>query len=177
MRKNVAGVALALCCLLTAAHPSHRGAGEESKGKAGLLAVGDPAPDWTLTGADGRAHSLSDYRGRIVVLDFWATWCGPCFKVMPRMEKLHRKYKDQGVVVFGINSWETGDPAAAMKKKNCTYGLLLKGEEIAPAYGVSTLPAICVVGADGRIIYCHAGGDDKNLDALIEKHLNGRGTN
>jgi peroxiredoxin len=86
---------------------------------------------------------------------------------------LHRKYKDQGVVVFGVNAFETGDPAAFMKKKNCTYGLLLKGEEIAPAYGVETLPVVCVIGADGRIIYSHAGADHKNLEAVVEKHLKG----
>jgi peroxiredoxin len=173
MRKNVIGVVLALSCLLAAAHPSPRRVGEESHGRAGLLAVGDPAPDWTLRDAEGRAHSLSDYRGRVVVLDFWATWCAPCSKVIPRLEKLHRKYAAQGVVVFGVNAFETGDPAAFMKKKNCTYGLLLKGEEIAPAYGVETLPVICVVGADGRIIYSHAGAEHKNLEALIEKQLKG----
>ena len=175
MRKYAAGIMLALCCLLTAAHPSHRGAGEGLKDGAGLLAVGDPAPDWKLSDPQGRTHSLSDYRGRVVVLDFWATWCAPCFKVMPRMEKLHQKYKGQGVVVFGVNSWETGDPAALMKKKKCTYGLLLKGEEIAPAYGVSILPAVCVVGVDGKVIYCHEGAEHKQLDAVIEKHLEGQG--
>lgn len=177
MKKKVAGVALALCCLLTApARPSPPKAGGESDGPAGLLVVGDPAPDWTLRDSEGRAHSLSEYRGRVVVLDFWATWCAPCSKVMPRMEKLHRKYREQGVVVFGVSSFETGDPAAMMKKKNCTYGLLLKGEEIAPAYGVETLPVVCVVGADGRVVYSHAGADHKNLDAVIEKQLKGQGT-
>ncbi len=173
MRKNVLGVALALSCLLTAAHPAPRRAGGESHGRAGLLAVGDPAPDWTLSDAAGRAHSLSQYRGRVVVLDFWATWCAPCSKVMPRLEKLHRKYRQQGVAVFGLSTFESGDAAAFMKKKNCTYGLLLKGEEIAPAYGVETLPAVFVVGADGRIVYSHAGADHKHLDAVIEKYLKG----
>jgi peroxiredoxin len=141
-----------------------------------LLAVGDPAPDWTLRDAEGRAHSLSQYRGRVVVLDFWATWCAPCAKVMPRMEKLHRKYGARGVAVFGVSSFETGDPVAVMKKKNCTYGLLLKGEEIAPAYGVETLPAVCVIGPDGRVVYSHAGADHKNLDSVIEKQLKRQGT-
>ena len=177
MRKKVAGVALALCCLLTAvARPSPPKAGGESHKRAGLLAVGDAAPDWTLRDAEGRAHSLSEYRGRVVVLDFWATWCAPCSKVMPHMEKLHRKYGERGVAVFGVSTFETGDPAAMMRKKNCTYGLLLKGEEIAPAYGVETLPAVCVIGPDGRVVYSHAGAGHKNLDAVIEKQLKGQGT-
>ena len=177
MKKKVAGVTLALCCQLTvAARPSPPKAGGESHERAGLLAVGDAAPDWTLRDAEGRAHSLSEYRGRVVVLDFWATWCAPCSKVMPRMEKLHRKYGAQGVAVFGVSTFETGDPAALMKKKKCTYGLLLKGEEIAPAYGVETLPVVCVIGPDGRVVYSHAGADHKNLDAVVEKLVKGQGT-
>ena len=177
MKKKVAGLALALCCLLTvAARPSSLRTGGGTNGRVGLLAVGDPAPDWTLRDAEGRAHSLSKYRGRVVVLDFWATWCTLCSKVMPRMEKLHQKYGERGVVVFGVSSFETGDPVALMKKKRCTYGLLLKGEEIAPAYGVETLPVVCSIGPDGRVVYSHAGADHKNLDAVVEKLLKGQGT-
>jgi len=140
-----------------------------------LLAVGDPAPDWKLADPEGRTHTLSEYRGRVVVLDFWATWCGPCAKVMPRLEKLQKKYREQGVVVLGVNSWETGDPVAAMSKKGCTYTLLLKGEEMAPAYGVTSLPVVYVIGVDGTVIYAHAGPDQKNLGELIEKHLGDHG--
>ena len=176
MKKKVSGLVLALCCLVSVAAPSGRGRGDEPKGEgARLLAVGDLAPDWKLTDAEGRTHSLSEYRGKVVVLDFWATWCAPCSKVMPRMEKLHRKYKGQGVAVFGVSSWETGDPAAVMKKKKCTYGLLLRGEEVAPVYGVSILPAVCIIGVDGKVIYSHAGADHKNLDALISEHLKANG--
>jgi peroxiredoxin len=90
------------------------------------------------------------------------------------MEKLHRKYADRGLVVLGVNSWETGDAVAAMSKKGCTYKLLLKGEEVAPAYGVTSLPVVCVIGADGRVVYCQAGAEHKELADLIEKHLGGR---
>ncbi len=157
-------------------HPFGRGAekGEEKreeKSGAGLLAVGEAAPEWRLGDAEGKMHALSDYRGRVVVLDFWATWCGVCSKVMPRMEKLHRKYKERGVVVFGVSTFETGDAAALMRKRNYTYGLLLKGEEITSAYGVETLPVVCVIGPDGRVLYSHAGPDHKNLDDVIEKQL------
>jgi cytochrome c biogenesis protein CcmG, thiol:disulfide interchange protein DsbE len=177
MKRKVAGLALALSCLLlAAAAPSKTKDGGGANGRAGLLAVGDPAPDWTLRDAEGRAHTLAEYRGRVVVLDFWATWCALCSKVMPRMEKLHRKYRGQGVAVFGVSSFETGDPAALMKKKNCTYGLLLKGEEIAPAYGVETLPVVCVIGPDGRVVYSHAGADHKNLESVVEKLVKSQGT-
>ena len=175
-RRNRLALLLCLACLGASAYPSRGGAVEGPAGRAGLLAAGDPAPDWKLTDAEGRTHTLSQYRGRVVVLDFWATWCGPCVKVMQRVEKLHQKHKGEGLVVFGVNSFETGDPVAFMKKKKSSYGLLLKGEEIAPAYGVETLPAVCVIGPDGRVVYSHAGADHKNLDSVIEKQLKRQGT-
>jgi peroxiredoxin len=140
-----------------------------------LLQVGTMAPDWQLNGADGNAHSLSSYRGKIVVMDFWATWCRPCTAVMPRMQKLHQKFADKGVVVFGINSWENGDAITLMKEKRYSYELLLHGEQIAEAYKVTTLPVVYIVGPDGRIIYCHQGEDQKDLSAVVEKELKENG--
>jgi len=141
-----------------------------------LLKVGETAPDWQLTSAEGQAHSLSSYRGRVVVMDFWATWCLPCATVMPRMQKLQEKFADKGVVVFGINSWENGDAAALMTRKGYSYGLLLNGERITEVYKVTTLPVVYIVGLDGKIIYCHEGEDHKDLSAVIEKHLKANGT-
>jgi thiol-disulfide isomerase/thioredoxin len=141
-----------------------------------LLSVGETAPDWQLDDAEGKKHSLSEYRGKVVVLDFWATWCGLCAEMMPRMQKLHEKFKDKGVVVFGVNSWENGDPVALMQKKRYSYGLLLKGEELAETYRVTLLPVIYVIGSDGKIIYSHEGVDDKNLASLIEKYFKERAT-
>jgi thiol-disulfide isomerase/thioredoxin len=141
-----------------------------------LLPVGETAPDWQLSDAEGNAHSLSEYRGKVVIMDFWATWCGPCAEVMPRMQKLHEKYADRGVVVFGVNSWEKSDPVALMQKKRFGYKLLLKGEEIAAAYKITILPVVYIIGDDGTIIYCHEGVDNKNLTSLIEKYLNQRRT-
>src|SRR6185503_10582570 len=103
-----------------------------------LLKVGETAPDWQLTSAQGQKHSLSSYRGRVVVMDFWATWCLPCAKVMPRMQKLHEKLANRGVAVFCINSWENADAIDLMTKKGYSYGLLLNGERIAEAYKVTT---------------------------------------
>ena len=136
-----------------------------------LLEVGETAPDWQLTSAQGQKHSLSSYRGRVVVMDFWATWCLPCAKVMPRMQKLHEKLSNRGVVVFGINSWENADAIDLMTKKGYSYGLLLNGERIAEAYKVTTLPVVYIVGLDGKIIYCHEGEDHKDLSAVIEKYF------
>src|SRR2546423_3949061 len=143
---------------------------KSSKERMKLLAVGQTAPEWQLADAEGQLHSLSQYRGKVVVMDFWATWCEVCAEIMPRMQKLHEKLADQGVVVIGVNSWEKKDPIAHMKKKRFTYELLLKGEEIADAYKVSLLPVVYIIGGDGTIIYCHEGLDEKNLISLVEKY-------
>jgi thiol-disulfide isomerase/thioredoxin len=142
--------------------------------KMKLLAVGESAPDWQLADVEGKTHSLAEYRGKVVVLDFWATWCGPCAEVMPRMQRLHEKYKEKGVVVLGVNSWERSDPVALMTKRRYSYGLLLKGEGIAESYNVMSLPVVYIIGVDGKVIYCHEGVDDKNLSSLIEKYFKGR---
>ena len=146
----------------------------EPPNRLALLAVGDPAPDWKLTDPVSRVHSLSEYRGKVVVLDFWATWCGPCIRAMPGLQRLHEKYKGRGVVVFGVNAWEESNPVEFMKRSGYTYGLLLKGEEVAEAYRVSSLPTLYVIGVDGTIVHRLSGIDD-NLEGVIERHLKEHG--
>ena len=171
LKTKIALVILGLCGLGAVSAPQDKTAPQKQQQSMKLLPVGETAPVWQLRDAEGRTHSLSEYRGKVVVMDFWATWCGPCKEVMPRMQKLYEKYQDKGVVVFGVNSWEKNDPVALMKKKRYSYGLLLKGEEIAAAYKVVSLPVVYIIGADGRVIYCHEGVEDKNLASLIEKYL------
>ena len=174
MRLTVMGlVLLALCLGSTIFNPAPSVTAQCGAGAGRQLAIGDLAPDWKLTDPKGKTHTLSDYRGKVVVLDFWATWCSKCAKLMPVLEKVHQKYKDKGVVVLGVNSWETGDPVAVMHQKGMTYKVLLKGEEIGPAYGVASVPAIYVIGVDGKVIYFQSGVEDA-LPDVIEKYLQAR---
>ncbi len=138
-----------------------------------LLATGTAAPDWSLKTPEGRTVSLKDLRGRIVVLDFWATWCGPCKMAMPGIQKIHERFKDKSVKVLGMNTWERGgDPAAYMKKKDYTYGLLLKADDVAKAYHVSGIPTFYVIGPDGKILLSEVGaGHEKTIVKTIEKAL------
>lgn len=138
-----------------------------------LLALGQLAPDWKLMDSAGSVHSLSDHRGKIVVLDFWATWCGPCIRAMPTLQKVHQEYKSRGVVVFGVNAWEDSNAIEFMKRSGYTYGLLLNGEKVAEAYRVSKLPTLYVINVDGTVIHRLSGIDD-NLSALLEKYLKKR---
>lgn len=139
-----------------------------------LLAIGDFAPDWKLADAAGKMHALADYRDKLVVLDFWATWCGPCVQVMPNLQRLHEKFRARGVEVIGINAWEESNSAAYMKEKGYTYELLLKGETVAEAYRASTLPTIYLIGVDGKIVYRGGAINSENLDVLIEQYLKER---
>ncbi len=135
-----------------------------------LLSVGDLAPDWTLTDASGTRHTLSQYRGKPIVLDFWATWCGPCIRTMPDIQRLHEKYLSNDLIVFGVNTWEESNSAVYMKQRGFTYGLLLKGEEIAKAYKVNILPTVYVIGGDGKIVFRSIGVDD-NLSTFLDGYL------
>lgn len=135
-----------------------------------LLAVGDIAPEWKLTDAYGTTHTLSEYRGKTIVLDFWATWCGPCIRTMPEIQRLHEKYLSNDLIVFGVNSWEESNSSTYMKEQGFTYGLLLKGEDIAKTYRVNTLPTVYVIGGDGRILFRSIGVDD-NLGSFLAKHF------
>jgi thiol-disulfide isomerase/thioredoxin/outer membrane lipoprotein-sorting protein len=144
-------------------------------GGGGLLAVGSEAPDWTLKTGDDREVSLKGLRGKIVLLDFWATWCGPCRMAMPDVEKTYQKYKDKPVAVFGVDCWERGaDPIAFMKNNKFTYPILVKGDPVAAAYKVTGIPTFYLIGADGKIMFVYSGmspEDAKKVDQLIEEAL------
>lgn len=143
----------------------------------GLLEVGSLAPDWKLLDPDGKEHTLSALRGKVVVLDFWATWCGPCRMTMPAIESLHRRFQGKEVAVLGLSAWDQGEPARYMREKGYTYGLLLAADGVAEKYGVSGLPTIYVIGTDGRVLAAHVGFDEKaekRLSRVISQHLEHR---
>lgn len=144
------------------------------------LQAGDQAPAWTLTDPEGKSHSLADYSGRVVLIDFWATWCGPCRAAMPGVQQLHERFKDRGVVVLGLNLGEDedADPVGYMKKQGFTYGLLLNSEAAAEAYGVMSIPHFFVIGVDGKIIHTSVGFDEQEgevIAGVIEAHLKEHG--
>jgi thiol-disulfide isomerase/thioredoxin len=170
MKALLSSIVLALAFSPTRARVAVAVADETPKENR-LLQVGAQAPDWTLVDSGGERRALSSYKGKVVVLDFWATWCAPCQKLMPKMQRLHEKLSARGVAVFGVNSWERGDAAGLMRKKRFTYTSLQGGETIAPAYGVVNLPVVYVVGVDGRVVYGHEGLGGEDLSELIERHL------
>jgi len=133
-----------------------------------LLSIGSIAPAWELKDSKGNLISLKSLKGRVVVIDFWATWCGPCKAAMPMMQALHEQFRDKPVTVIGVSAWEKGDAASFMKEKGYTYGLLLNGDAMAEQYHVSGIPTLYIIGTDGKIFHATKGVDPAHKEKLAK---------
>jgi thiol-disulfide isomerase/thioredoxin len=114
-----------------------------------------PAPDFTLESLEGKSMRLSDLRGKAVLLNFWATWCGPCKIETPWLVELQKQYGSQGLQVVGIAMDESGkeDIAKFAKDMGVNYPVLLGKEAVGEAYGgVPALPESFFIGRDGKIV-------------------------
>ncbi len=135
------------------------------------VAAGDPAPAFKLKTPEGKEVTLASLKGRVVLLDFWATWCGPCKMAMPHVQSLHEKYQGKAVSVIGMDTWEKGPADIAqkyMEQQKYTYGLLLKADELAAAYGISGIPTVVLIGPDGKVLYTSVGFGDHGQEKLAE---------
>lgn len=120
------------------------------------------APGFTLKDMDGKPHALRDYRGNWVLINFWATWCPPCRKEMPSLEKLYQRFRDWPFRVLAVDQWEDADLVFSyMGELNVfpEFPILFDPESrVAEAYGVHGLPTSFIVDPQGRIAYRAAGG-------------------
>jgi peroxiredoxin len=118
------------------------------------------APDFTLKDADGKTVHLSQYRGKVVLLDFWATWCDPCRLEIPWFIDLQRKNKDRGFEVLGVSmddeGWEVVKPF--MKSVGMNYRVVIGNDETTQLYGgVDSLPSTFLIDRQGKIAAIHIG--------------------
>ncbi len=126
-----------------------------------------PAPDFTLDSLNGDAVTLSDLEGPLVMLDFWATWCGLCVEGLSHFQQLHERYASQGVVVLAINVGEIRDEVSDfMNDHDYTFTVLLDTDDsVKDTYGVWGIPHMVIVDREGEIHYVPGGPDDVE-DAL-----------
>ena len=119
------------------------------------IKVGSPAPNFTFPDLTGKTVSLSDYRGRLVFLNIWATWCPPCVDEMPSMEKLYNKFKSDQFEILAVSVDGEGSKVVApfMERLNLTFPALLdKKGKIKNIYGVTGIPESFIIGKNGIIL-------------------------
>ncbi len=133
------------------------------------------APDFTLSDPAGmRTSDLRDLRGKVIVVDFWATWCGPCRALMPHIQKMHEQLASKGLIILGLDVGEDAATVAKFaEKQSYTFRLLLDAEpEVTSRYFVQAYPTTFVIDRAGRIAYRDAGsGKPTDLQAAVEKAL------
>ena len=140
------------------------------------LWTGGPPPSLALTDLEGRTHRLADYKGRVVLINFWATWCGPCLYEMPSIQRLKEKLAGRPFAVLAVN---LDEPESRIRKflepMKVDFTVLLDpGRRTARAWGARILPASFIVGADGRVRYTLVGElewDNEHVVARITELL------
>jgi thiol-disulfide isomerase/thioredoxin len=138
--------------------------------------LGTLAPDFTLSDPAGHAYHLRDLRGKVVVIDFWASWCGPCRASMPYLQKLQTDYADRGVLVLGLDGGEDAQTVSDFaKRERYTFPLLLGGEPtVSSQYWVDAYPTTIVIDRNGRITYRDDGFDSpRPLIVAVQNALAG----
>jgi peroxiredoxin len=116
---------------------------------------GIPAPDFTFPGLDGKMVSLSDYKGKVVLVNIWATWCPPCVSEMPSMEKLYNKFKRENFEILAVSIDEPGPKAVApfMEKTSLTFPALIDSKgAIKPVYRITAIPESFIIDKQGLLI-------------------------
>lgn len=137
--------------------------------------VGQKAPNFSLKDKDGKTYSLESMKGKVVVLNFWATWCPPCRAEIPDFKKVYSKYKDKGVEILGVSldhkGWKVIEPF--LEQWEINYPVVLGGAEIARDYGnVRSIPTTFIIDKEGKVVEGHVGAmNEDTLVKMFEKLL------
>jgi len=141
-----------------------------------VAAVGknSQAPDFTLEALSGENIRLAERRGEVVLINFWASWCGPCRQEMPVLDRLHKRYADAGFSVLGVNVEGKRKPAEKVAaKSNVTFPVLIDaGQKVSELYDLEAMPTTVVVDRNGEVRYVHHGykpGDESKYIDVVKQ--------
>jgi len=139
------------------------------------VAVQDDAPDFTLKSLQGGNLRLNEYRGQVVLLNFWASWCGPCRQEMPLLDRIHQRYQDAGFAVVSVNVEGDELPARALAEETgVTFPVLIDtNQKVSELYDLEAMPSSVLIDRDGVVRYIHRGYQpgDEALYLKVVKQL------
>lgn len=135
------------------------------------LAVGDPAPGFALLDSTGELVSLDRLRGRVIYVDFWASWCGPCRRSFPWMNELRRRYLDQGLTIVGINvDKKKTDAERFLLQTPASFTILYDAAGATPnTWGVRAMPSSYLIDRQGRVVAVEAGFTEERAAGMEER--------
>jgi peroxiredoxin len=140
--------------------------------EAAPLKIGDPTPAFNLQTLDGKTVSIASLKGKVVLLDFWATWCGPCRSALPELKELRQKNTGKPLVVISVSADENRKALEDFVSANGMTWMQAwdaKGQVIGGVFGVHNLPSYVVIDADGRIAYMMRGWAPMSTSALLSQ--------
>ena len=145
-------------------------------GAHAILQKGDPAPPIKVTTTSGQPVTLANYRGYVLVMDFFATWCVPCRDSIPHLKEISRKFGKQGVHILGMSVDEGGDKVVRefIVSKRLNYPVALTDEDLQTEYGLRSVPTIFIISKKGIVAERFQGFNEdiaRKMDALIVKLL------
>jgi thiol-disulfide isomerase/thioredoxin len=155
--------------------PDEGEGGDAGEGLESAL-VGKPAPEFQLDMLDGSKFNLADHRNKVLILDFWASWCGPCLQVMPQVDKVAAEFADQGVKLVAVNLEETPDQVkGALERLQLHMPVALdRNGRVAEKYGATSIPQTVIVGPDGKVARLFVGASarfDEQLRTALRSVL------
>lgn len=145
-------------------------------GAQAALPAGKTAPDFTLKSLTGKNLKLSDYRGQVVLINFWASWCGPCRQEMPRLNKLYQDFRRAGFVILGVNVDDKRATARRFAQQlSVSFPVVHDSrKQVSQRYGLDAMPYTVIVDRDGKVAQVHRGyrsGVEKQYRDVIHKLL------